>query len=505
MVENKGWCIFLKKSNNKKKKVIIKGFTLVELLAVIVILAIILVIAVPNIIKVITSAKNNIYVKNEDMLKNAVRNYVASNPDKAPISTVETTRILITELKTNNIISTIKDPKATGTECDGYVEIKMISTGKYEYTPYIKCGTNYQSTGYITEFQKIYGGSDFYNFNALDITSDGYIAAGAVTVHPYAGRDGLLVKYNNAGNVIWSKNLTNAGNNAESGFKKVKTISDGYITVGSFGILPTIIKYDSNGNVIWNKSYGELYTNYGKYSSVVVVNDGYIAVGDIDGHAILVKYDLNGNVVWEKSNMAAQYYSEINAISNGYIVAGNVNNVSGCLIKYDLSGNIIWTKQYNEPSGGWMHVISMTTISDGYILVGVSVGAGDSYASSVKYDLSGNLLWTKAFTGSSSEAFLDVTAVSDGYIAVGYSYSNNGDLLGLNTGGSDAIIVKYNNNGNVIWKKNYLNGSDYDQYLAIKATSSGYIAAGQSWSTTDAMSGTNNGEDNAIIVSQFNQ
>ncbi|NLL44324.1 MAG: type II secretion system protein, partial [Mollicutes bacterium] len=83
----------------------------------------------------------------------------------------------------------------------------------------------------------------------------------------------------------------------------------------------------------------------------------------------------------------------------------------------------------------------------------------------INYDLSKNL-FTKTFGGSDYEDFYGFTTTSDGYVAVGFSYSNDYDLEGLNKGESDAIIVKYDLNGNVIWKKTF-GGSNFDLFAGV--------------------------------------
>lgn len=64
---------------SKKQK---KGFTLVELLAVIVILAIILIIAVAGVLSIIKQTKENAYDRQIDMIKEATKNYMTSESDK---------------------------------------------------------------------------------------------------------------------------------------------------------------------------------------------------------------------------------------------------------------------------------------------------------------------------------------------------------------------------------------------------------------------------------------
>ena len=67
---------------------------------------------------------------------------------------------------------------------------------------------------------------------------------------------------------------------------------------------------------------------------------------------------------------------------------------------------------------------------------------------------------------------LKVLCQEDGYIAIGGSYSNDYDLEGLNKD-FDAIIVKYDLNGNVIWKKTF-GGSNFD-FLRCLSLEDGYV------------------------------
>ena len=68
----------------------------------------------------------------------------------------------------------------------------------------------------------------------------------------------------------------------------------------------------------------------------------------------------------------------------------------------------------------------------------------------VKYDANSNMLWKRNFGGGSGDNFYSVVSAPDGgSVAVGYSYINNtGDLIGITgKGGIDAIIVKYDDDG----------------------------------------------------------
>jgi type IV pilus assembly protein PilA len=118
-----------------------RGFTLVELLAVIVILAVILVIAIPNIMKIIDKARLDTYKRTEGMLVSATRSYLAGNnitfTDNVPVAVNYNT------LRDNNYIAKIYD-QVDKSECINS-KIYITKVGNtYTYKPGLVC-TNYIS------------------------------------------------------------------------------------------------------------------------------------------------------------------------------------------------------------------------------------------------------------------------------------------------------------------------------------------------------------------------
>ena len=124
------------------------GFTLVELLAVIVVLAIILAIAIPQVLKLTEKAKSDAFLVNEKMLVKAARDYAALGNVDLPTVIGLTAEVSYADLKGVNGMNEIYDQKS-GDECSGYVTIKLVATNKYEYLPNLSC-TSYQSAGPLT-------------------------------------------------------------------------------------------------------------------------------------------------------------------------------------------------------------------------------------------------------------------------------------------------------------------------------------------------------------------
>lgn len=102
-----------------------KGFTLVELLSVVVIMAIIMALAFPSIQGLISSNKQKKYEAYEKSMTEYAKAYY------------DDTKSIIG-------LSSLKDKGLTGidNECVGYVD------GNNKYKSYIKCGDNYETTGF---------------------------------------------------------------------------------------------------------------------------------------------------------------------------------------------------------------------------------------------------------------------------------------------------------------------------------------------------------------------
>jgi hypothetical protein len=261
-------------------------------------------------------------------------------------------------------------------------------------------------------------------------------------------------------------------------------------------------KYDTDGSELWTSQFGSSACD--RASTISVDASGvYVAgftMGSLPGQsfvgffdAFVRKYSFDGSEVWTRQ-FGTPDDDEILGVSvdaSGVYVAGFTNGIlpsqsrAGILDafvrKYDLDGNELWTRQFGtlhhdvaqgvsvNPSGVYVSGYTLDAFP-GYTNAGFSE---DAFVR--KYDLDGNVLWTRQFgTPPADEASAISVDVSGVYVA-GFA----GDALPDQTfaGFDDAFVRKYDFDGNELWTRQF--GSDgFDRVIGISKDVSGVYLAG---------------------------
>ena len=122
-----------------------KGFTMIELLAVITILGVLSILSIAGISTLIQKSKNKEIEAQRKIIKLAAQSYIQFNKTKAPKRAGDTVDITLTELKNNNFLKEdIKDSSGYSCMANSKITVKKVADNKndYTYTVKLKCGSH---------------------------------------------------------------------------------------------------------------------------------------------------------------------------------------------------------------------------------------------------------------------------------------------------------------------------------------------------------------------------
>jgi hypothetical protein len=181
----------------------------------------------------------------------------------------------------------------------------------------------------------------------------GYILVGIIVVNDQP--DIYLVKTNAFGDTLWTKAI---GSSDSLEFAKaIRQLSDGYILVGHIGPMPMagvdglLLRTDLSGEVIWQQTYGDSLSDV--VNSVELSPDhGFFAVGNTNcmghvhiGNMWVFKTDAVGNQLWQRVyDIALSDYawSCTSTSDSCYVVTG--------LLGYSIGGDL-WLAKIGSESG----------------------------------------------------------------------------------------------------------------------------------------------------------
>nr|MBK9653114.1 SBBP repeat-containing protein [Bacteroidota bacterium] len=155
-----------------------------------------------------------------------------------------------------------------------------------------------------------YNGQGDYTDRFTCVTNDnnGNIYIGGATVNINQNRDYLIVKMDDAGNIIWRTEFNAPGNGPDE-VTAITTDGNGFVYVTGFGKSENTgndfltLKIDAMGNIVWQMRYDSPFHQYDQANSLTVDNAGNVFVtgqGDRDSTTInnddyiTLKYNSNG-------------------------------------------------------------------------------------------------------------------------------------------------------------------------------------------------------------------
>jgi hypothetical protein len=217
-------------------------------------------------------------------------------------------------------------------------------------------------------------------------------------------------------------------------------------------------------------------------NSVVQTSDGGFLVAGVtcsfdsaNQDMFVSKFDPYGRRIWTKT-IGGPREDECNTVietsDGGFVLSGTTKSFGAgdedwLLVKFDSSGNNVWTKIIGGSlEDGWGRMIES---SDGSEVIVGWTGANLLLA---KLDSSGNYLWAKTLSVPDGCHGYSVTEASDGGLVV------TGFKTLYVTDGEDILLAKFDASGNHLWTK-ILGGQRNDHpYFVIEVSDSGLVVTG---------------------------
>ena len=300
------------------------------------------------------------------------------------------------------------------------------------------------------------GGADAA-FN-VDVDESSVYVAGVS--RSYGSGDAFLLKYGRDGGFQWGVTWGGGSYEAATGVAVVGSYiyTAGYsLAAGSADIF--LLKYSKSGQLLWTAEWRGKEDDYA-YSLAVGGRELYVAGESLSvspdkrSEAILLAFDLDGGLLWAASWGGDDTDAALAVcVGGGHVyVAGQsygyeYGGLDAFLLKYDSSGQLAWSRAWG---GGANDAAQAVAEGGGYIYVAgytESFTRGRSDAFLLKYDASGNLVWSKTWGGEGRDEAYGVAACSGEIYVVGFteSYGN----------GEDIFLLKYDASGNLVWSKTW--------------------------------------------------
>ena len=406
----------------------------------------------------------------------------------------------------------------------------------------------------VLDFTTTMGGSKNDVYKSIANTTDGgYVILGYtqskdgdISTKLTEDFDFWVLKFSADNTLLWSK--TFGGSKDDRGEDIITTKDGGFALLGYSQSTDNdvtsnagskdfwVLKLTSSGTLSWQKNFGFLGSDYG--TTLLETNDnGYLITGVLDvtasngqgnsrstqkhagGNIWAIKLNNSGDLEWSK------YYGGsstdiplgvVKTIDNGFIIAGSSDSADGditnnkggydfWILKIEANGTVVWGKNFGGSEIDEASAITQT--NDGnFIVVGdtrssdkdvsKSNGAADLWM--LKISQEGVLIWEKTFGGTSFDVGRSISRTQDnGFIISGSSRSLDANFN--NQGQNDALIIKVDSEGNIIWQET-VGGREIDfLYDAVELNNKTVIAVGES-NSEDGDIPENKGFSDGLII-----
>jgi len=303
------------------------------------------------------------------------------------------------------------------------------------------------------------------------------------TINSSNNTDVLVTKYSPDGVILWQQTYNGSANGNDYGVQlKINNSNEIFIaatleesTSLDFGIL----KYSPNGNLIWSNSWNGSASGVDISADIDIDNSGniYLVGGSESSNNFsdyaIVKFNSDGVYQWyttyDHTNLhdaaTSITFNSSNLVVSGASASAPTNWDYATLEINKANGFIINTERTDVPGVGLDNVVAITSDNNNntYLTGYVEVN-GNRNIQTVKINSNFGLEWVKNFDGGLEDVAKAIGVDDFGNIYIAGTKENT-------NGGKDYITIKYDQNGNEIWNREFGSGGSDDvataEHLAV--------------------------------------
>ncbi len=215
----------------------------------------------------------------------------------------------------------------------------------------------------------------------------------------------------------------------------------------------------------WELTFGD--NNEDQGQAIIQTSDhGYLIVGfsesfgtDNDLDVYVIRTDVDGTEIWSNvydEGFIEHAYEVIETEDNGFLIIGDINHGFGqptdvYLLKISKTGQFEWSKTYGNPNVREQGNDIVKAFGDGYAIIGLTreTAGGDNDIQLIRIDNAGNVLWKKNYGSEYDNRGNALVALPDGGFAfVGTTKDEDGF-------DNDMAIYRVDENGEMVWANTF--------------------------------------------------
>ncbi|HRI27673.1 MAG TPA: hypothetical protein PK239_13715 [Chitinophagales bacterium] len=280
------------------------------------------------------------------------------------------------------------------------------------------------------------------------VTNDGSLLLVGDTENPAGDTDGLLIKTDTSGNVLFTSRTPASGLTESLAFVQQTQPDNGFITIGmvsdtlggAVGNNCYLVKFSEQGEVLWQQNYGGMHNDVA-YMVRQTADGGLVFTGDTqsfnDNNNVdiwVVKTNAEGVMLWDLvigDEWANGIKSLMVTAQNDFFLTGEtVIDETGyfdiVLARVSQSGQLVWYKTWGIPASTEAAFSALQTADNGFLITGYSNLYRPGYPIKLlllKTDDQGNEMGVTYFGGTSINLGYDIQpAVYGNYLIGGFTF-----------------------------------------------------------------------------------